>query len=373
MACGSPAVAPTRPEPPVVTPLPAPTGPHPLGVETRRLADTVVRVWYPAVRRGEPAAYARADEELRARATAALGLPPEAIPDPTTIATHAGAMAAPADGAWPVVLFAHGLNGYLAQNTAEVEDLASHGFVVVSVAMPGESASVPWPEGGSLPSDPALVGEIFADGEAAGPHFVAMITAPDRAARDAARAAFDAASPHVAAHGRAWSARLVAVAAALGGLPADDRLRPHLDLAHVGVMGMSFGGGVALDACEAIPACAGSANLDGYVPGAFVGARFTRPHLVFESDTAVGANAWVVERDDVTAWRVHLAGAQHLGLTDLIHLGGDPAMVGTMAAPRVHAILSTWLRAFFEHTLRGGAPVPRTSTDADVAVTYAGG
>jgi predicted dienelactone hydrolase len=132
---------------PVRLVLPAPSGPIPIGTVPLRLVDRsrpdpiagpghfrelMVSVWYPA---REVARYPRArwlaDAPTRALLTAA-GFPADTAAAPLT-AGHVGAPVRRAGGRLPVVVFSHGAHDHRAHNTIVVQELASHGYVVVTV------------------------------------------------------------------------------------------------------------------------------------------------------------------------------------------------------------------------------------------------
>lgn len=116
--------------------LPVPTGPHPVGtvslhlVGAPRSRELMASVWYPAreVRR-YPRARWMAAAPLRALLVSA-GFEADAAVSPVT-AGHAGAPARP--GRSPVVVFSHGAHDHRADATIVVQELASHGYVVVTV------------------------------------------------------------------------------------------------------------------------------------------------------------------------------------------------------------------------------------------------
>jgi hypothetical protein len=54
---------------------------------------------------------------------------------------------ADAEPSYPVLLFLSGLGGFRASNTYQVEELVSHGYVVVGLDQPGGSAAVHLPDG----------------------------------------------------------------------------------------------------------------------------------------------------------------------------------------------------------------------------------
>lgn len=127
--------------------LPAPTGPFPIGTVPLHLVDRsrpdpvagpghhrelMASVWYPA---RDVARYPRArwlsDAPMRAL-LAYYEFPADAIPAPRT-AGHVGAPVRTSGGRMPVVVFSHGAHDHRADHTIMVQELASHGYVVVTV------------------------------------------------------------------------------------------------------------------------------------------------------------------------------------------------------------------------------------------------
>ncbi|MEV6849191.1 acetylhydrolase [Actinoplanes sp. NPDC051411] len=132
--------------------LPAPTGPCPLGTVTLHLVnktrELMVSVWYPADRRGRTAAWL-ADAPLRALLSE-NGFPADVAASPLT-AAHEGAPVMRKLGRQPVILYSHGAGGHRSETTIVVQELVSHGNVVVTVdhtgdaytELPGGRLSVP--------------------------------------------------------------------------------------------------------------------------------------------------------------------------------------------------------------------------------------
>jgi predicted dienelactone hydrolase len=127
--------------------LPPPTGPYPLGTVALHLVDRsrpdpvagpghyrelMTSVWYPArdtwhypLARWMPAA------PLRALLKSA-GFSPDAVLAPLT-AGHEGAPVRRTGERLPVLLYSHGAHDHRSDTTIVVQELASHGYVVVTV------------------------------------------------------------------------------------------------------------------------------------------------------------------------------------------------------------------------------------------------
>ncbi len=130
--------------------LPPPTGPHRVGTVPLHLVDTsrpdpitpgryrdlMASVWYPAARdaRRHPVAPWMPAASWHALIES-VGIDPDAAAAPRT-AGHEGAPVLRTRDRLPVVLFSHGNDTCRAENTIVVQELASHGYVVVTVDSP---------------------------------------------------------------------------------------------------------------------------------------------------------------------------------------------------------------------------------------------
>jgi predicted dienelactone hydrolase len=157
--------APGWPAPARIT-LPPPTGPHSVGTVSLHLVDRsrpdpvagpghhrelMISVWYPATRdaRRCPVAPWLAAAPMRAL-LAANGFAADAAAAPRT-AAHEGCPAMRMPGGRPVIVFSHGAGGHRSETTIVVQELTSHGYIVVTVdhtydaftEFPGGRLSVP--------------------------------------------------------------------------------------------------------------------------------------------------------------------------------------------------------------------------------------
>ncbi|MBB5104770.1 alpha/beta hydrolase family protein [Streptomyces spectabilis] len=156
----------TQPGDPVRPVLPAPTGPHPVGTVTTRLVDhsrpdpwvdsqpyreLMVSVWYPARKTGggtRPAPYMAPGAAERWDAAAPHGIAKGAV-DWAGMRAHART-AAPVDdrgGRRPVLLYSAGANDPRTWGTSLVEEMASRGYVVITVDHTYEAPGVQFPDG----------------------------------------------------------------------------------------------------------------------------------------------------------------------------------------------------------------------------------
>lgn len=308
---------------------------HEVDGHDRRLK---VRVWYPA-RRASSSARARpylqaAEAPGTTQSIERFLEAPGSASSLAQVTTRSFENAPIAGhGKYPVVLFNHGFWFYLAQNTALMETLASHGYVVVSVAHPGDSMPVHFADG-------SVIDTIPYGGAETGPAEQMFFSDSSHAARVDAYPAYQAElrGHRVIQSLQTWRADLRAVlddlqAGAAPGLVG--ALRERMDFSQLAFAGMSFGGAVAAAACVADERCDAAINLDGFqYDAALFDREFGKPLLLVNSDWVThridarpqspdfSSDDYFYERFDragLTAdlYRVRVRNLQHLGFTDL--------------------------------------------------------
>ncbi|HEY2494375.1 MAG TPA: prolyl oligopeptidase family serine peptidase [Paenibacillus sp.] len=153
---------------PVFT-MPEPTGSYAMGTISRQLTDKsrdetlsvdpsdkrelMVNVWYP-VDRDEAKGKTRGHypSELGEAISLVFGIPKQLFSHVTTIPTHVvdGAKLSAAEANYPVLLFSPGIRSTRFQSLTAIEELVSHGYIVVGMDHPYTSAKVTFPDGRSI-------------------------------------------------------------------------------------------------------------------------------------------------------------------------------------------------------------------------------
>ncbi|PSJ27075.1 esterase [Streptosporangium nondiastaticum] len=362
--------------------LPAPTGPYAVGTVTRHLVDTsrtdpwkpergsrevMVSLFYPADRGTAPpvaphmdAASAAHFGSARGAGSFNYGVRPDAA-DWTSTRTHArvDVPVARAARALPVVLYSSGLGDPRTWNTTLVEELASRGYVVVTLDHTYDSSEVLLP-GGRLAESalPELAGAPVAD--------------VDAALRRAMKARVDDTRFVLDTLGSAQWRR---------GLPRG--LGDALDLRRVGMAGQSAGGFTAAQALHDDRRLKAGINMDGQMDFPLpdsTGSKLStvaregvdRPFLLLGSD-GPGADdntaSWTsfLEHSRGDQRRTTLAGARHGTFTDapsllpaLVRQGvlTEDALrqdVGTLRPERAVAATRAYVVAFFDRHLKAGS------------------
>jgi len=367
--------------------LPAPTGPFAVGTTTWRLVDTSrpetlgapgesrnveVHAWYPAAAapRSEPAAYLRGGvAEVRTFAT--LFRAPETSFDALALVrTHAtfDAPTVTEPRKLPVLVFSVGFTGIASYATALLEDLASHGYVVLNVVHPYEVTGATLADGRvvTLLDDTGAprqaIRDVFAEWGLEDETMAAITRAGSDDEQLRLTRQYLRTLTHTDAVVRRWVADIRLVLDRLRTLPSATlagQLAGRLDLARLGVFGHSMGGVMAAQFCVEDRRCRAGLNLDG-IPqyGPMIDRSMPRPFLMVYSARPgrAGASDVVYRRAAHPYLRVDVADTRHLDFTDMAFWGGplrERPVLGTIAPARIAEITRDVVRQYFDQELLG--------------------
>ena len=310
---------------------------------TGGVRELMVQLWYPAIDTGDfpPTPY-------QTPLAAAHFLASNNLPADTTLPPTIGHIGAPVDrrpGPFPVVLYSPGGESDGNVDTALVEDLVGHGYVVVTMDDTNESPEVEFP-GGRL-----VVGT-----------FVPTTDALSLEAQQirAADAEFVLDELTVLNHG--------------GNPDAEHALLPNglagsLDLSRVGMFGWSLGGAATAQAMHDDPRIKAGINMDGTFWGPIAQEGVTRPFLLWtgsehteQNDPTLGS---FLAASTGPKLHLALADSQHQTFSDLEELapqlgpaagltpGDIEALIGTINPTTAVTDERVYIRAFFDTYLRG--------------------
>jgi len=256
-----------------------------------------------------------------------------------------------ATGTWPVILSSPSWDGARYENSVLSEALASEGFVIVALDRPKNEP------------DPAP---------------------PDFSTAESAERFRQSADHELTIRTADMLCAFEALAKLQSGALAQGAFQGRLDLDAVGVMGYSFGGAVAAEACRRQPRLRSGMDLDGVLFGEAARSGATQPFLFItdmedmppdselrSSDPAVRRNAefsaaslgdmdrWLRSHG---GWWVQLADVQHADFCDRPLFSRLRRFTG--AGPRdpreVLASINRYAAAFFQETLRGRSTMEAT-------------
>jgi hypothetical protein len=352
--------------------LPAPTGhyavgriltdwtdasrPETLGPSTGPDRELSVWIWYPAdpTPGASPAPYlppawASARDHTR-------GLGSILFQSVASIHAHAVADAPVSNGeaTYPVLIFEPGLGPTVSDYTTLLEDLASHGYIIIGVN-PTYSASA----------------VVLADGRVVEQSAKGNI--PDNASVSETR---QIAGQLV----QIWAEDLRFAMDQAQRLNADPQspLAGRMDLTRIGVFGHSFGGASAAEVCHLDIRCQAGADLDGYPYGDVVQTGLQQAFLfVWSAGNDSNDAHYRQALQDInaiytrlgTGYQVTIQGARHFNFTDYA-VEFSPALkllglLGSIDGERGLQISRAYVLAFFDTTLKDAAPSELQGLPAD--------
>ncbi len=366
--------------------LPAPTGRDVIGttrfvIDAKTARPLVVTAWYPAASRAAHTPTARyLREEAAIRTMAAWGNNPgPLLLQHADVVTHSHLDASVARGAHPVVVFSHGYLDQPSSYTALMEDLASHGFAVFSVAHTGETMAVSLPdgsvssifkeEGGLQPIPAAVSAEWSAEDSVA----TAITTAPNAAEAEARLRAYLGRIPTIATSLDRWAAdmrKVVDELARLNARRSGSAFAQHLDLARLAAAGHSMGGVASAVFCARDARCRAAINLDGSPQyGDLIDRPSRTPFLmVYGSRPGRIGVSDVVYDKGAAYWRAVVDGALHLNFGDWMYWPADSPVassLGSLGAEACTTMVHRVVREFLDLTLRH-MPAPLFSGQASL-------
>ncbi len=371
--------------------LPKPSGEFPVGTTRFSLLDAardetftadpadkrelLVHVWYPA----QPAPDSRpeplwGDPEVLARRLArSIGMPFFLFDHFSLVRTHAYRDAALADSrrSYPVLIFSHGYNqGVPVQNTVQMEELASHGYVVFSIGHSYESLALLHPDGRIVEVSQGQTQRVLGELRKSVPLIRQMLDSPDAAERERLMQKVSDSGPTLTASVGVWTADtrfVLEQLARLDGAKEPRQFTGRLDLGRVGVFGMSFGGTVATDFCLTDSRCRAGINLDGlqFGPAAMPGTALKVPFMFMASGLL---NDPVFRRAQASAWYLTVKSATHLNFSDfslISPLFSKLGLLGPIRGQRMEAIMNAYILAFFDQHLRDAPAALLTGPSPD--------
>lgn len=352
---------------PILLPIPnvaRPDGPLKVGTMTFTLTDNsrreiyssnptiprrfIIQVWYPASPRADDKAapwmpnasvYAPAISDL-------LKLPHFFLNHLELVTTPAlqDSPLAKSNTPYPVLVFSHGWKGFRAQNTVQMLDLASHGYVVIGMEHTYGAATTVFPDGSIAPNNPSALPDGLPD---------------------------DVYFPIARLLVKQWAGDIGYALDFMAGQNADPQspFYNSLDINKVGVFGHSTGGGATIEFCGTDPRCKAGFAEDPYmtpVSEQVMAKGVSQPFFFMFSQFWTGdVNA---ENKNNNLFRqfypnasqsfgaVTIEGSAHYDFSDLpmlTPLAPQLHLKGPISGPLAIKIVNNYLLAFFDKTLKG--------------------
>jgi len=309
------------------------------GQESNNPREIMVRIWYPAQpQEGDlKAPYVYNEKLIGDMVSEGFGIPKYLMQNLSNINGNSWSEAQPVNKKFPVIIFSHGIGGLKTQNTTQMEEMASHGYVVFSCDHAYDAGVSIFP------------GERIILGKTAIPD---DLTKEEKWNMRRAQLDYRAADIQFMLDEMAQG-NFLSVA-----------LKNSLDLEHIGVFGHSFGGGASVVVAatdERIDACFG---LDAWflpVPSNVLNSDLKKPFIHLgqvrwkEKDNYLKLDTLAANN---SAWslRLDVQGATHYDFTDFSQFSKLTKRYGSgeIAPPRIRKITNSVVREFFDQYLKNG-------------------
>jgi hypothetical protein len=323
--------------------LPTPTGPYQVGTTNYHWVDEsrpeiftkdpddrrelLVRVWYPAEvdANATPEPYGPDPDVILSFPTASIAVSADveftlSAEELVLTPTHSYRDAPVSDAAasYPVLVFSHGWVARPEFYTAQIEELASQGYIVVGIVHTHVAMLTVFPDGRIVP-----------------------FSNPD----------WDL-TLEVGAQDQSFVLDQLAL---LNDAPPTERFSGRLALDHVGNFGQSWGAAVVLLACLQDSRFVAAIPEDGPFPDAVAREGLDLPVMFMKRDGATASVALPSLRGP--AYNLIFDGFGHMDFTDFTLYPGisssDPYLLGDVGGSRAVHVVNTYLRAFFDQYLKG--------------------
>lgn len=370
--------------------FPVPTGPYKIGTHTYHWVDTtrpepftarkddqrelMVQVWYPS-NASEPKGHVPylSSPELRDALATFLRLPGFALSNVQHASTHAVAGTEPSPGQFPVLVNPTGFIGYRDASLFWIEELVSHGYVVVGSDQPGTAAATVLPDDRVIPAMAP---------EAAFKRYMplALAQSGEEAPLMNGVRLPGGIIPFLAQD-------MQFILSQIGKLNREDSLLGgHLDVARAGIFGVSLGGYTGPEACRRDPRFRACLVADAGQTEEVARQGLAQPVMIMTRDAAVfrqeraQAGGWpepeIVHtlKDQRALFERSTGGAYYLRMNTMFHLNWTDApiltplvkwvgLAGPIDAYRGFAATNAYTVAFFDKHLKGKpAPLLRGSS-----------
>lgn len=272
---------------------------------------------------------------------------------------------------FPLIIFNHGYGSFREGNSFLCIELASQGYVVISVAHSLEGMCTEFDDGTQVFYDKSLTRKTYQP-------FVRGVIAVERVSKakgsheELARK-FDEFQDRYCVFMQdrleEWVKDTKAAAAY-----AKENLGDLIDFEKgIGLTGHSFGGDTAYALCAQDPEFVCGVNIDGALFGRYKETVQKKPFMQISCPANENIVSRVYLRHTKTVYKVLFRDMNHMGFSDMKHRIRFGSMVGKLDADLMHENLCRVHREFFDAFLKGAKSEPDIQSNDVITVTeYAG-
>ena len=367
--------------------LPKPTGSFYIGVDYMCLTDNsrkelfdnshssyrtlTIKVWYPAETKTEYQSYLEnADTVIKNW---------QFSEDYRNLLTHSsrGVSVSKSEKVYPVLIFSHGWGEHFSQNTILMEELASHGFVIFSIAHHYECKFSFYPDGRFLNLD--LSSNRFNQmvQEQQNPDaisvFQRMFTVKSENDRRNIFVETNDLMPIMMKESpKYWANDIIFFINELSKINENNIiLKGKLDLNQIGVLGMSMGGMTTNEVCAVDKRVKAGVNIDGGLFGPIINETINTPFMFLNSQRFFGYGDLFVSKSNITCYSVTIINSDHYNFTDYALFPiQSTKQFGSIDPLKPIKIMNSLILAFFNKYLKQDNEINLTSLSKKFDVEF---
>ncbi len=263
---------------------------------------------------------------------------------------------------YPVLIYQHGYSFWMSQNTVLMEHLASHGFIVVSIAHPYETNYAYTNEDKliAFPFNNEMLqkrwNEILAKVEVSKLIGLIIDTESVKKSEKYERRMLNL-TPYMQESVRLWADDGSFLLNELDRLNSEGShfLSGKLDMEKIGAFGMSFGGAATAQLMIRDERIKAGINMDGGIQGDLLQNSLSRPFMFMISGNHGFLNNVHFQRCEKEAYMLSIKGSKHLDFCDLNLISPvlfeQFGLMGTIEKERMNEIINEYAYAFFKQYL----------------------
>ncbi len=226
----------------------------------------------------------------------------------------------------PVVIFSHGMQQFYKFNTILIEELVSHSYIVIAISHPYDTPCAINSNNELViynASKPKTVEDKKSNTDIDFENLHSRIESSDSSAelKELYKVFYENMPGDWNQQNENWLVDLQFTKSSLDSLNRKI-LNNTMDLNAVGVLGFSFGGGVAGLAAMTDTTIKAGISLDGWQPGHTYESYFNNPFMLISSEQHKGANEFFLKYSEGLVIDASIAGTHHTNFNDMAIVSG---------------------------------------------------
>ncbi|MFC2118157.1 alpha/beta hydrolase family protein [Bacteroidota bacterium] len=262
---------------------------------------------------------------------------------------------------YPVLVFSHGWGEHYSQNSIQMEELASHGYIVFSISRHYECKFSSFPDGRFIYIDMANKRLQKLMAEMAKPESMELLEKLSSAGNDEERLQVFADMDKTLPMGllespQYWAEDISFFIDQLMGLnKKNDLFHNKLDLNKIGVFGMSMGGLASIIVSHSDKRIKACLSMDGGLTGFILKNEIKIPAMFLNSERYLGYGNIFTQRSTLDSYSLTVKKSDHYSFTDYsIHpVPSVEPFLGSIDGLKIEKIMNVMILNFFDKYLKG--------------------